>query len=122
MKTMYEQYPDAFEKMKANGNESIYALSNMTYTIHQMGDAIGSPNGGAIYHWIRGTSSGARCEKRAKRYLDSLKATQTQSTLQLVQPTPKAAMFMVKVPEEYLEKWSKLSKFVVEAGGEVENF
>ena len=122
MKTMYEQYPDAFEKMKADGNESIYALSNLTYTIHQMGDALGSPGSGAVYHLIRGTSSGARCEKRAKRYLDSLKATQTQPTLQLVQPTLKDAMFMVKVPAEYFEKWSKLSKFVVEAGGEVENF
>jgi hypothetical protein len=119
---MYEQYPAAFDKLKSEGQENLFALSKITYSIKQFREAIGSPNGGAVYHWIRGTTNGVRCEKRAKLYLEKLYNTPEQPALELVPPNPKFSTFMVKIPAEYLEKWTKLSKLVIEAGGDIEDF
>lgn len=124
-KTMYEQYPEIFDRINGDGHVNIVAASKITYNVKQLDHAVGSKSGGAVHHWLRGDKTGMKSERKAKIYMESLNKTPEQPVLELVQTTkPKAEMatFMVNVPADYLEKWQTLSDILKTKGCQVAAF
>ena len=124
-KTMYEQYPSVFDRIKVDGKKYVFRASTLSFSIKQLGAMVGSEDGGAVYHWLRGKNAGINSERRAKIYFDNLNKTPEQPVLELIpmaKPKPEMVTFMVNVPAEYLEKWQVFSDILKTKGCQIAAF
>ena len=124
-KTMYEQYPEIFDRINGDGHVNIVAASKITYNVTQLDHAVGSKSGGAVHHWLRGDKTGMKSERKAKIYMESLSKKPEQPVLELIpmeKPKSEMATFMVNVPADYLEKWQVLSDILKTKGCQVAAF
>jgi hypothetical protein len=86
---------------------------------------VGSEDGGAVYHWLRGKNAGINSERKAKIYFENLNKTPEQPVLELIpmaKPKPEMVTFMVNVPAEYLEKWQVFSDILKTKGCQIAAF
>ena len=82
MKTLYEQNPEAWDKIAANGFASVREVAKQLHNPSQMNEALGYINGAE--HWLSGRNSATnRAERAAKAWL----ATGTSSAM-ITKPAP----------------------------------
>ena len=70
MKTLYEQNPEAWDKIAASGFPSVREVAKKFYKPSEMNKALGYVNG--AQHWLSGRNNAAsRAERAAKAWLAS---------------------------------------------------
>jgi hypothetical protein len=71
METLYEQNPEAWDKIAASGFQSVREVAKMFHKPSQMNEALGYINGAE--HWLSGRNKATnRAERAAKAWLASL--------------------------------------------------